>query len=120
MIYVRNVGDGIPFGGTETGNPDTWPEEGNIGDIRLKLSTPAPGVELRDCIGKTGTVTGSTGVTNVITLRSGYESYKGVCTLIIPNDFAEGVPKETLILNMEAVYGYYIDTPVDVTVMSTL
>ena len=118
LIYVRNVGDGIPFGGGASPIP-TWPAEGNIGDISLKISTTATGVDLIDCIGHVGTVTGTTGVTETILLRNGYESYKGVCTVSMPNDFAEGVPSETLTLKMEATYGYYIDTPIDVTVMSS-
>lgn len=116
LIYVRNVGDGIPFGGS-TGTISDWPAADNIGEISLTISTPASGVTLTDCIGGTGS---SNSITNTILLRNGYESYKGVCTLVIPNTFADGVPSETIPLNMEATYGYYIDTPIDVTVMSSI
>ena len=121
LIYVRNVGDGIPFGGDVSNVPD-WPDDTTIGKLELEVKTPgAPdSVELKECFGREDSTKGNTGLTDVeITLRSGYESYKGVCTLVIPDDFADAVPTETITLTIESTYGYYIDTPLDVTVISS-
>ena len=109
LIYVRNVGSGLPF----DKNKD-WPGTEDLGKVNLKITSETPEAEIKDCSGMDGTPDNG-----VVTLRRGYETAKIACSLVLDESLVSGVPEETVTITMEADYGYYIDRSVDIKVMSS-